>query len=89
MLSDIEMLRFTCNEYEKQLIELMGDEEFVRFSSKVAKKLFAIEISGMKDSPFKKLVMDNFEAITGSEEQYRNLINKIHEQEGDDNDKTN
>ncbi len=37
-------LKIICNEYEKKLVELMGIEEFTKFSQKITKTLFLAEL---------------------------------------------
>ena len=69
-MSDVEYLRKVCLAYESKLKELMGEESFVDFSLQVSKALFAEEVQAMPDSEFKQIILGNFEAITGSAEDY-------------------
>lgn len=62
---EIDQILKTCKAYEKKLIELMGEDEFFKFSTQIAKELFADSIMGMADSDFKEFCLDNFDAITG------------------------
>ena len=73
-MSDVEYLRKVCVAYESKLKELMGEESFVDFSLQVSKELFAEEVQAMPDSEFKQTILGNFEAITGSEEDYNRWL---------------
>ena len=78
--------------YENKLIELMGEEGFNEFASEIARDIFAEEIMNMASSDFKQTILDNFDVITGSEEDYlkflaeRNeeLLNKENEDDNED-----
>lgn len=59
-----EMLKIVCNEYEKKLSELMGKEEFLKFTSKIGKTLILAEIQSMPDGDFKDLCIKTFSAVT-------------------------
>lgn len=76
-MTNEELLRLTCRMYEDKLIELMGDDEFGAFALEIAKRLFMKEILGMKNSPFKFMVIKDFDKITGTEEEYRKFMNEI------------
>lgn len=82
MMSNEEQLRRISMVYEKKLIELMGEAEFVEFSKQIARELFAEEICHMADGDFKETILDNFDAITGSDEDYQRLMGNI-ETKGD------
>jgi hypothetical protein len=73
-MTTLEQLRKCCMAYESKLKELMGEEEFTKFSTELAKSLFSEEIQSMPDGDFKNTVLNNFEAITGTEEDYQNLM---------------
>jgi hypothetical protein len=62
---EIDQILKTCEFYEAKLIELMGEDAFFKFSTQIAKELFADSIMGMADSDFKNFCLDNFDAITG------------------------
>ena len=69
----------TMKRMEDKLRELMGEEEFHKFSVELAKEAFRKEIDGMEDSEFKRFVTANFGAITADDcdinelaEKYRN-----------------
>ena len=63
-----EMLRKVSMAYEAKLKELMGEKAFYKFSKKIAKELFAEDICNMADSEFKEFCLDNFDFITGPED---------------------
>lgn len=62
---EIDQILKTCKIYEAKLIELMGKDEFFKFSTQIAKDLFADSIMKMADSDFKEFCLDNFDVITG------------------------
>ena len=74
---EIEMLMKTCKAYETKLIELMGEDAFHAFGIEIAKELFADEICHMADGDFKEEILDNFDAITGSDADYQELMGNI------------
>lgn len=69
MMSDNEMLRKICLSHEKKLIKLMGKKRFIRYSTNLAKNLFAAEVFDMPDGEFKDFIIDNFNLITGGDDQ--------------------
>lgn len=77
MMTIEEQLRRISMAYENKLKELMGEDEFVKFSTEIARELFAEEICGMADGDFKETILDNFDAITGSDEDYQKLMGNI------------
>ena len=50
--------------FEEKLRELMAEQEYQEFSTRVAKEAFAIEIDEMPDGDFKDFCQDNFLEIT-------------------------
>lgn len=68
-MSEKEMMRKICLSHEKKLIELMGRKRFVRYSTKLAKNLFAAEVFDMPDGEFKDFIINNFDFITGGDDQ--------------------
>ena len=74
---EIEMLMKTCKAYEKKLSELMGEDAFHAFGIEIAKELFADAICHMVDGGFKEEILDNFDAITGSDADYQELMGNI------------
>ncbi len=88
-MTDFDVLRKICTAYEAKLKELLGEDEFHVFAENIAKELFAEEICAMADGEFKDMILDNFDAITGTPDEYQDLLDDIQRdkyQEGDDND---
>ena len=87
-MNNEELLRHTCKLYEDKLIELMGEEDFSKFASEIAKRLVMKELLGMKNSPFKFMVLKDFDKITGTEEEYLKFMNEIrgNKMKGDNDD---
>ena len=55
---------YAIRKLEEKLIELMGEEEYVKFSIQIARVGFRKEIEGMADSEFKEFAIKNFDYIT-------------------------
>lgn len=70
-----EHLKLICKEYEKKLIEVMGQKEFMKFSGKIAKTLFLADIQTMPDGDFKDFCIKNFSTVT---KEVDNAIDKIY-----------
>ncbi len=60
--------RYVVKRYEEKLKELMGKEEFSKFSNDVAKEMFRSEIEGMAPSDFRDFCLENFGKIVGEKE---------------------
>lgn len=60
-----ESLKYMMNRMDEKLRELMTKEEYVEFSSQIAKESFRIELENMADGDFKDFCLGNFDAITG------------------------
>ena len=71
---EIDMLMKTCKAYEAKLIELMGENAFHAFATGIVKDIFADQICHMADGDFKETILDNFDAITGSEADFQRLM---------------
>lgn len=50
--------------YENKLKEYMSEEEYTKFSEEVAKGVFLAEVLASPNDEFKKMVADNWDAIT-------------------------
>ena len=61
---EYESMRDCCIAYERKLRMLMGEDEFSKFSAKVAREIFKKEIDRMPDGDFKDFCKQNFERIT-------------------------
>ena len=79
--NEIEMLMKTCKAYETKLIELMGEDAFHAFATELVREFFADEICQMADGDFKETILDNFDAITGSDADYQDLMANIKPQD--------
>ena len=55
-------------EYERKLAELMPDDEYWKYITGVAQKLFREEIDEMADGEFKDFVLENYRNIVGGVE---------------------
>ena len=66
-MTNEERLNKICKKYEEKLVELMGEKEFISFSTKIAKDLFITEVQGFPGSEreFKDFVFDNLDIIFG------------------------
>ena len=83
-MDEFEVLRKTCMAYEEKLRELMGEDEFVSYSTELAINLFAEQIFDMPDCDFKEMTINHFSEITGSDEDFWRLINGIQNDDQDD-----
>lgn len=81
-----KMLRKICMAYEEKLKELMGEDEFISYSTELAKNLFAEEIFDMPDCDFKEMTINHFEEITGSDADFLKLMNEIQDDQDDGGD---
>lgn len=52
---------------EEKLKELMGEEEYIKFSREVAKETFFAECSDLPEGDFKDFCIDNFQFITSDD----------------------
>ena len=58
-------LSMMLKRFEEKLKELMGEEEYAKFSTEVAKEAFFAELTDMPEGDFKDFCLDNFNMITG------------------------
>ena len=65
-MTNEEIFRLTCLEYEKKLKKLMGEDKFQRYSIKVARKLFFQDIVQSPSDNFRNFALDNFDMITAT-----------------------
>jgi len=56
-------IMYIMKEYEKKLLELMGEKEYVEWSVEVAQKSFKAEVEAMENSDFKQFCLDNMPLI--------------------------
>ena len=70
----VNMLNKTCLAYERELKARMSPDEFDEMSDRIAKELFADEVLNMPDGAFKETIMNCFDQITGSEQDFNSLF---------------
>lgn len=78
-MGELEMLRFVVNVYEAELKKRMPEDEFVALVENTAKEAFFKAVDNMP-SDFRSIIMDNFDAITGTEEDYQKLMDSLDEE---------
>lgn len=71
---DKDTLGFIVDKHEKELKKRMTPEEYQSYSEDIAKHLFTDWVSSMPNSDFKQFCLDNFEIITGSEEEFNRAM---------------
>lgn len=71
---DKDILGFVIEKHEKELKKRMTPEEFDKYSEDIAKHLFTDWVSNIPNSDFKQFCLDNFEIITGSEEEFNKAM---------------
>ncbi len=61
---------------EEKLVELMGESEYQHFSEKISKEIFKDELKNHPIPEFRQMAEDSdvFNALTGSDEDFRNLL---------------
>lgn len=82
-MTNLERLNKVCMAYEDKLKELMTETEFMEFSTELAKELFAEELSAMADGEFKVMILEHFDDITGTDEEYQDLLDELQDDNGD------
>ena len=82
-MTNLERLNKVCMAYEDKLKELMTETEFREFSTELAKQLFAEELSAMTDCDFKVMILEHFDDITGTDEEYQDLLDELQDDNGD------
>lgn len=81
---DDESLMIILKRYEEKLKEYMTPEEFSEFTTQVAKESFFSELTRLPDGAFKDFAIDNFQHITGSNEDFIKWMMESQEGEQDD-----
>lgn len=76
-MTNLERLNKVCMAYEDKLKELMTETEFKEFSTELAKELFAEELCDMADGEFKVMILEHFDDITGTDEDYQDLLDEL------------
>lgn len=61
---------------EEKLVELMGESDYQHFSEKISKEIFMDELKHHAIPEFRQMAEDDdvFNALTGSDEDFRNLL---------------
>lgn len=54
--------------YDDKIKELMGPDEYAKWSIETARKIFKIDIDGMEPSEFKEFVQKNLHRIIGGDQ---------------------
>lgn len=62
----VNHLNYCCKRYEDKLKELMGSDEFKKFSTEIAKDMFLESIRDIQDPEFRNFCLDNFDTITST-----------------------
>ena len=62
--SMIKIMMRAIKRMEDKLIELMGEEAYTEFATKIATEAFREEVEGMEDDEFRELTLANFDDIT-------------------------
>ena len=58
---------FVTKKYEEMLKKLMGEKDFMKFSTDVAKEMFLNECKEMPEGEFKQFCLDNYTNIVEGE----------------------
>lgn len=86
-MDDYELLQACCRQYESKLIELMSEHAAKQFFESVAKEVFAESICRLPDGEFKEIALNNFDAITGSDEEFWRSLHNTAPDDSDDYDR--
>lgn len=79
----IDMLQM----YEEELKHYMSEEEYNEFAEQVAKSCFLKSVKRIHNKPFRKTILDNFDVITGSDDEFEKALNELKKKrDGDKND---
>lgn len=79
----IDMLQM----YEEELKHYMSEEEYNDFAEQVAKSCFLKSVKRIHNKSFRKNILDNFDVITGSDEEFEKALNELKKKrDGDKND---
>ncbi len=64
MEHEMFILNFVMQRMEMKLRELLGDDEYMKFSKEVALDCFKLDVESMPDGDFKTFCLENMEEIT-------------------------
>lgn len=68
MFDENEMLKQVALHYEKKLIELMGEAEFEKYSTKIARDLFVKDLMSCPNKKFRDFGMSILDKIIGEDD---------------------
>lgn len=68
MTDNEKILMYVIKRHEEKLKQYMSEQEFVEFSTEVAKEMFNLRIQFLPESDFKDFCLENFDKIVGDEE---------------------
>lgn len=72
------------NMYEEELKHYMSEEEYMKFSDLVAKSVFLKSVKRIKNKSFRKTILDNFDAITGSDAEFEKALYELKKKRNDE-----
>lgn len=79
----IDMLKM----YEEELKHYMTEEEYMEFSEQVAKSCFLKSVKRIHNKSLRKTILDNFDVITSSDDEFEKALNELKKKRnGDNND---
>ena len=67
MFNENEMLKQVALHYEIKLMELMGEEEFEKYSTKIARDLFVKDLMSCPNKKFRDFGMSILDKIIGED----------------------
>ena len=74
--------KYKMRKMENKLTELMGKEDYGKWSREVAVEAFRRDVEKWPDGEFKQFCLDNFEIITGDDEQYVEWLRSMSDEQG-------
>ena len=73
--------------YDEELKHYMTEEEYNDFAEQVAKSCFLKSVKRIRNKSFRKTILDNFDVITGSDDEFEKALNELKKKrDGDKND---
>lgn len=76
----IDMLQM----YEEELKHYMSEEEYMEFSEQVAKRCFLKSVKRIPNKEFKHFIMENFDTITSSDDEFEKALKELKKKRGAD-----
>lgn len=65
MVSELEMYRYITMRMEEKMIEMMGKDEYAKWSARIAKETLTQWVDSSSNEDFKKFVSENMDIIVG------------------------